>query len=222
MSKTYDRSRWKNTTPKREVELFRLLRQEGQSFTFLLKALKWGSQTLSFYLDTLESKGCIGRKKHGRNVTYALVKSNPYVAKMLKLETPPGHDIRVFKRVTLDKLDEEAFIDNWMNSIKFAFLNLLRDYTLLGKKTTKEETKELLRRILQVEIEDITDINKAYGQVLTRRVQAGTIKPSRIQEIRARMQEEVRNQLLKEHNILVHSNRLFIRYLRGETNSHDV
>jgi hypothetical protein len=199
LSKTYNRSRWKNTTPKREVELFRQLRQEGKSFTFLFKALGWGSQTLTFYLKTLKSKGYITSKEHGRNVTYALVKSNPCVAKALKLKTPTSYDIRIFKRGTLGKLDEEAFIANWLNSIKFAFLNLLRDYTLLGKKTMKEETKELLRRILQVEIEDIDDINKAYGQVLTRMVQAGTIEPSRIQEIRVRIHGEVKKQLLKEY-----------------------
>jgi hypothetical protein len=177
----------------------RQLRKGGRSFTLLLKALKWGSQTLSLYLDALEKKGCIASKKNGRNVTYVLIRSNPYVAKALKLPTPLLHDVRIMKRDKLYKLDEEIFVDNWLNSLKFAFLNLLRDYTLLGKKTTREETKDILSRILQVEIEDISDINKAYGQVLTRRVGAGTIKPIKIQEIRGRMQKEVRNQLLKEH-----------------------
>ena len=199
MSKTYNRSRWKNTTPKREVALFRLLEQGGRSFTFLFEALKWGSQTLTFYLETLEGKGYISSKKHGRNVTYALVKSNPYVAKMLKLSAPPDHDVRVFNRATLDELDADAFINDWLNSMKFTFVNLLRDYTFLGKKDVEETTKEILRRILQVETQDLTDIVNAYGQVLTARIQAGTIKLKRIEEFCERMQEEVRNQLLKEH-----------------------
>jgi hypothetical protein len=198
LTRKYDRSRWKNTTPEREVALFRQLRRGGRSFTFLFEALKWGSQTLAFYLDTLESKGYIAGKKHGRGVTYALVESNPYVTKMLKLPTPIVHDVRIFKRVELDKLDEEAFVNDWLNSMKFVFLNLLRDYTFLGKKNLKDEANEILRRILQVEIQDLADTVEAYGQVLTRGVQAGTIKPERIQEIRVRMQKEVKNQLLKE------------------------
>jgi hypothetical protein len=149
-------------------------------------------------LKTLERKGYIASKKNGRNVTYTLVKHNPYVAKMIKLPIPLPHDVRIFNHTRLDKMDEEEFIDDWLNSIKFAFLNLLREYTLLGKKNTNEQNSEILRRILQVEIEDLTDIVRTYGQVLTRMVQAGTVKPARIQEIRSRMQEEVRNRLLRE------------------------
>jgi hypothetical protein len=196
------RSWWKNTDAKREIKLFRKLVQGGKSFTDLFKELGWGSQTLTFYLKTLESTGCIASKKHGRNVTYALVKSNPYVMKMLKLSTPSIHDFRIFNRVALDKLDEETFINDWLNSIRFAFLNLLRDYALLGKKNAKEETSEFLRRLLQVDIEDLVDIIDAYGQVLTRRMRAGTIRLERIQEIRLRIQEEVTKQFLKLHNTL--------------------
>jgi hypothetical protein len=194
-----DRSSW-NTTQKRETKLIRQLAQREKSFTELLIALGWGSQTLTVYLKTLESRGCIASKKHGRNVTYCLVKSNPYVGKMLSLSAPLVHDLRVFNRVELGKLNEEALVSDWLNSIKFVFLNLLRDYTLLGKKDMKVETHEILRRILQVEIEDLTDTVDAYGQVLTQRIQEGTIKPGKIQKIHLRMEKEMGKELLKRHN----------------------
>lgn len=200
MNKKYNRSWWKNTTPKREVKLFRLLKQRSRSFSDLLNALGWGSQTLTFYLRTLEKKGYIARKKLGRNVIYTLIESNPYVAKMLKLSAVHSHDVRVYSRVELDKLDEEALISAWLNSVRYVLMNVMRDYVLLGKKR-KSEDNELITRILQVDIEDLVDIVGVYGQVLTKRVQAGTIRPSRIQEIQDSIRKDVRKRFL-QHNTL--------------------
>jgi hypothetical protein len=107
-----------------------------------------------------------------------------------------AHDIRVYGCVELDKLDEEALIRDSLNALRFVFLNILRDYLLLGRKR-KGEDNELVRRILQVHMQDLVDITDVYGQVLRRRVQAGTIKLDRIKEIQANMWKDIEKQLLR-------------------------
>jgi hypothetical protein len=93
-------------------------------------------------------------------------------------------------------LDEEALIQDSLNALRFVFLNILRDYVLLGSKR-KGEDNELVRRILQVHMQDLVDTTDVYGQVLSRRVQAGTIKLDRIKEIQANMWKDIEKQLLR-------------------------
>jgi hypothetical protein len=115
---------------------------------------------------------------------------------MLKLSAPSGHDIRVYSRIELDELDAEALIQDWINALRSVFLNILGDYVLLGKKR-KDEDNELVRRILQVHMQDFVDAADFYGEILSRRLQAGTIKLGRIKEIQDRMRKDIEKQFLR-------------------------
>jgi predicted transcriptional regulator len=197
--KDYDRTHWKNV-PKREVKIFRSLEDESKTFSDLLKWLGWGSQTLTVYLKNLEKKGCIEKKKRGRYAFYTLIRSNSYVRQMLGWDRQPSSDVRIHKRVELDRLDEEKFIQIWFNSVKFSFLNIIQDFMFLGEKTREsgENTDPIktMRRFLEAHIQDLEDTITFQGEVMAKRVRRGTLKPERIWEVRNKLMKQIDNKFM--------------------------
>jgi hypothetical protein len=198
MVKNYN-TRWWNNNPKLEVKIFRRLEDGSKTFGELLEMLRWGPQTLTNYLKNLTAKGCIGKKKRGRRVSYTLIRSHPYVRQMLGWDWPPGANVRINKRVELDKLNEEQFIACWLHSIKFSFLNIIQAYMLLGKRT-KESNRETdsirkIRSFLEASVSDLADTVSFDGEVMVKEMKLGILDPERIWEARNKLLKQTKDEI---------------------------
>jgi len=200
MVKNYDRRKWKND-PKRDRKIFRRLEDGSKTFGELLEILAWARQTLTNYLTNLADKGCIEKKKRGRNVFYTLIRSHPYVKETLEWTwSPGGADVRIHKRVELDKLNEEQFIASWLNSIKFTFLNIIQVYMLIGKKTKEsdKETKSILmmRNFLEGYVSDLADTITFNGELMAKEIKLGILDPERIWEARNKLLKQIKDEIV--------------------------
>jgi hypothetical protein len=199
MVKNYNKRWWKNDQ-KRDRKIFRRLEDGSKTFGELLKMLRWGPQTLTNYLKNLTQKGCVEKKKHGRCVLYTLIRSNLYVRQTLGWDWLPGADVRVHKRVELDKLNEEQFIASWLNTVKFSFLNIIQGYLLLGQKTKESSPQEIksiekIRDFLEASVSDLADAVSFNGEIMVNEIRCGKLNPDRIWKTRNKLLEEVKNTL---------------------------
>jgi len=199
MVKNYNTSWW-NNNPKLEVKIFRRLEDGSKTFGELLEMLRWGPQTLTNYLKNLTQKGCIEKKKRGRSVSYTLIRSHPYVRQMLSWDWLPGADVRIHKRVEMDKLNEEQFIACWLHSIKFSFLNIIQAYMLLGKRTKEfsQETDSIrkIRSFLEASVSDLADTVSFNGEVMVKEIKRGILDPERIWEARNKLLKQIKNEIM--------------------------
>jgi hypothetical protein len=200
MIKYPDRSSWNASKPEREQQILRLLEESDKGFMELLELLKkggrsWARQTLSLYLENLEKKGYIKRNTKGRRVTNALVRNNPYVARMLGWERVPSYTLNIKKRIVLNELDEEGFITEWVNSLEFSFLNILQDFLLIGEAKEDMGKKERLQRFLKAHIQDIIDTLTFQGEALVERVKLGKLDPKKVWQARNKLLEKIKHQM---------------------------
>lgn len=195
---------WKNS-PKFEVKIFRRLEDGSKTFGELLKELRrgpqtCGTQTLTVYLKNLNKRGCVERKKRGRNVFYTLIRSNPYVRQRLGWDWLPGSDVRIYKRVELNRLDEDQFIASWLNSVKFSLLNIIQAYMLLGEraKESSEETGSVktLRNRLEGYVSDLVGTVTFHGEVMAKEITVGVLNPERIWEVRNKLKKQIDNEIM--------------------------
>lgn len=198
MSKSYNNRRWWKNDQKRDRKIFRRLEDGSKTFGELQKMLRWGPQTLTNYLKNLTKDGCIEKKKRGRSVLYTLIRSHPYVRKMLGWDWLPGADVRVLKRVELDKLNEEEFIASWLNMVKFSFLNIIQGYLLLGQKTkeaSKQETEsiEKIRDFLEASVSDLADTVSFNGEIMAKEIRHGKLNPDKVWKTRNKLLKEIKN-----------------------------
>jgi hypothetical protein len=198
MVKNYNTSWW-NNNPKLEAKIFRRLEDDSKTFGELLEMLRWGPQTLTNYLKNLTQKGCMEKKKRGRSVSYTLIRSHPYVRQMLGWDWLPGADVRIHKRVELDKLNEEQFIACWLHSIKFNFLNIIQAYMLLGKraKESRQETESIkkIRSFLEASVSDLADTASLNGEVMVKEIKLGILNPKRIWEARNKLLKQIKDEI---------------------------
>lgn len=199
-----ERSEWNPNSPERQQQIIRLLEEVDMGFNELLSELnlkmkalekkQWSRQTLTLYLKALEDKKWI---IHGKKRTpYSLNRRNPEVAEMLGWNRIPP-DMRIRSRIELDKLDEEQFIANWLNSVKFSFLNIIQDFMLIGAKGEKLEIAETIEhRFLPAHTQDLIDVLASYGEKMIARIKLGTFDPNRVWEARNRLLEQIRNEFM--------------------------
>lgn len=203
MVNDYDRSFWKNQ-PEREVKLMTRLEDGSKTFSHLLRELKWGPQTLNVYLKNLEKKGVVERRKRGKNVFYTLIRSSPYARQMMGWKWTSDPDVRIIKRIELEELDEEQFITDWLNTMKFSFLNIIKSYVLLGEKTRESnDTKKNnlnIEHFIRAHISDLEDIVTLYGEKMAEEINVGSLKPKRIMEIHNKLQKQIKQQHFSRRN----------------------
>ncbi len=126
-------------------------------------------------------------KPKGKRKIYSLEKSNPLVADRLKWNLPVDYSLQ-------QQLDEKGFIDSWFNSLKFAFVALLNDLTVLGQ--WRDQSK--LEDQMQGDIGDFVELLNIYGNTLAERVKDGTFKPEKLREIQREMHSQVKKQWLRK------------------------
>ena len=187
------RSKWNANTPEREQKILRLLEEEDMGFEELHNKLRWSRQTLNLYLKALRKKGYIRLEEKGRRAINSLIRNNPDVARMLGWDRIPP-DIRIRGRIELDKLDEEKFIEQWLNSVEFAFLNIIQDFMLIGERSEEADDNKTIRRLLAAHTQDLVEAVTFLGEVMAKRVRLGTLKPEKIWGVRNKMLKQIRDE----------------------------
>jgi hypothetical protein len=194
--------KWDADTYDRKRAIVRILYQKDDTFNNILSRLnewwkalgnkgKWSKNTLSLYLDAMEEDGWITHKK--RKSPYSLNKHIPEVAKMLPR-------IQIRGRVNLDELDAKEFIQNWRNSFDFTFLNIVKDYTMLGKAEVSGNSQDKIQQITQEHIQDIIDIIAFYGDTMVKRMvnADAMMEEEKIREVLGELQKEATDSTLRE------------------------
>jgi len=126
---------------------------------------------------------------------YALSFSVVVVKKMLPRRI-------VHHRLNLEELGEEEFIREWLSSIKFAFLNILQDYTWIGEgnNTLRGMGNDVIipiDHVLTSHLSDLLDVVKFNGHLLEKRIKEGNIDPKKVWDVRNKLLEEIKEDIIE-------------------------
>jgi DNA-binding HxlR family transcriptional regulator len=183
---------WNAATELRKKQIIWLLDGGDKSFSELHRKLRsgkhgWARATLTICLREMQYKEHSIKKEKkkpkGKREVYSLVKDHPQVAERLNWNLHIDPNLQ-------QQLDEEGFIASWLNSLKFAFVALLNDLTILGQ--WRDEKK--LEDQMQSDIENFVEFLNFNGNILVERIRLGTLKPEKLREIQREMLAEVKKQ----------------------------
>ena len=169
---------WKAENYGRQQKILRILLEGDCYFTELKEKLErgrktgWGRQTVNLYLKELTGKGWVTQKKQGRKMMYSLTPSNPGVMAMLGL----GRVIRK-GQVQLSSLDEEEFIEEWIHTLKFTLLNIIKDYLAISENANNVEN---LTRYLEAHFSDLTEVTKYHGELMVNMMNKKTLNSAKM------------------------------------------
>lgn len=165
-------------------------------FSEILENLKmngesWSPRTLSLYLDGLEKDNCIRRVPRGKRKIYSVLKGHPEVDSII------GRRIIVSGRIELKSLSEKELLDSWIESIKFALLNIFQCYMEIGRG------KKILRsigngKIIPIEnllgeyFSDLISVCHSYGGFLVDGIKRGNLEPEIVWKARNEILEEIK------------------------------
>jgi hypothetical protein len=186
--------KWNAKTPDRISPIVNILYEQDGTFAYILRRLnewwkalgkneQWSRNTLSLYLHAMEKEGMIIHK--GARQGYSLNKKSPKVAEILGTR-------RIRRRANLNHLNEGQFIQSWSTSLDSVFLNIVKDYSLLGKAEANGSPKEKIQQIMHADIQDIMDIVAFYGDVMVKRIVNADemMKEEKILEVLKNLQKE--------------------------------
>lgn len=178
-----DRQQWKAEDSSRQQSILRILEEKACFFTELHFKLGWGKQTLTLYLRELSRKGWVTREKRGRKVTYSLNNSNLEVQEMLR-----GTPVIIKGRVQLSSLEEGEYIKEWVHTLTFALLNIIKDYLVLGKNP---QVDVKINRYIEAHMSDLSNATKYHGELMTKMIKTGTFDSDRMWKAVDKLQREV-------------------------------
>ena len=167
-----DRQKWNAKNSSRQQSILRILEEKACNFTELHSKLGWGKQTLNLYLKELLHKSWVTREKRGRKVIYSLIDYNSEVQEMLR-----GRPVIIKGRVQLNSLDEGEYIREWIHTLTFALLNIIKDYLALGKNP-QDDVK--INRYIEAHISDLAEVTKYHGELMTKMIGTGTLDNNRM------------------------------------------
>ena len=194
------RTKWRANDPKKQKAILMKLVERDRSFTELYDILGrgtgkgWARQTLTLYLNKLVQMKCIKkvpRVKGGKRKIYSLERDHPYVMELL------GR-LRIIGTIYLAELDERELLEHWLNSIRFAFVNVVGYYIAVGKGA--EEVRSLgdgatlpIEKLLEEYLSDMVEVCQYGGEVLAERIRRGEFDLERVWEERDRLLEKVKD-----------------------------
>lgn len=186
--------------------ILRSLERGSKRFNQLWKEMKkrrFGKVTLSLLLKSLMEDEAVKLVPKGRVQVYELNEESEYVQEMLGWKTEHGTVVRIERYTNLNRLNEGKFIANWLNSIKFAFLNIVQDYMVLGKGTKELRRRgngatQPIERFLEAHLSDMVDIAQLYGEILAERIQREELDPKKVWNIRNKVLKELKAEMKEE------------------------
>ena len=213
MVKKYrDRSTWKAQNPERKLQILRVLDEKERGFDDILNRLnklpripeekEWNRPTLTVYLYVMVKEGWLNHEDK-RKTPYFLNRKNPDVMEEIGYRKDTLEITRTKGRVNLFGLYEDQFIRQWRASLNFAFLNIIKDYAMLGKAQANKSPKEKIQQHIQTDIQDMIDVIASYGEVMVKRIKTKKkkekMKEKRIAEaIKVLQKETVDDMALQE------------------------
>jgi len=200
--KTIPGMSWKTDNVERQIIIMSILAEGDKGFNDIFGEIEfhskeWGRQTLNLYLEYMVNEGYIKKVKQGKKrEIYSLNREHYYVQKMLPRRIVHGI-------LNLKELNEEDFVKEWLNSIKFAFLNVLQDYVLIG------EGNNILRdigtgeaipidHILTGHLSDLLDAVKFNGHILENRIKEGNMDSKKVWDVRNKLHEEIKEEIIED------------------------
>lgn len=177
---------WKTENPERDKEILIWLTTGPQSFTELYDSLKaesslgWSTQTLTLYLKKLVQEGCVAKVPRGKREIYRIVRDSPIVSEFL------GR-IRIRGRINLNELNEEELLEEWLGSVKFSLVNVVKGYTIKGRgikvlKSISNGATLPTEKLLEEYLSDMLAVTQFYGRVLVEGVSSGRLDPEKVLE----------------------------------------
>ena len=181
---------WHAVDHEKRRKILKQLVEGDKSFNELYEAVGLGRQTLNVYLQFLVHEKCIKRVRKGKYVIYSLEKNHPYVLPLLER-------VRVLGEIDLKCLDAEGFLAQWLNSIEFAFLNVVQYYITLGVGIKEVRSKaggdyQPIEKPLREYLSDMNEVCQLYGEFLSERIRGGELKPERMWIVRDKLLEKLK------------------------------
>ena len=191
-------SKWKPSNLERQKAILMKLWMGDLSFTELLKSLKrgkmsWSRQTLTVYLQAMIEEDRVKRVGLGKRKIYAIERDSPFVGELL------GR-LRVMGKVELNGLSAGEFLTQWLNSLEFAFMNMIPYYIAVGRGV--EEVRSIaggaslpMEQLLAGYLSDMNEVCQFYGEVLSERIRRGELEPERMWDARDQLLERLKKDL---------------------------
>lgn len=177
-------SGWKTDNQDRIKEILVWLTKGDQSFTQLYNSMKaegsmgWSRQTLNLYLQSLIQEGCVTKVPRGKREIYRIMRDSPIVSDFL------GR-VRIKGRINLNELDERELLEDWLSSVKFTLINVVRGYTIMGRgvkvlKSIGDGATLPTEKLLEEYLSDMLAVTHFYGRVLVEGVSSGRLDPDKV------------------------------------------
>lgn len=175
---------WKTENPERVKEILIWLTTGDQSFTELYNSLRaessmgWSTQTLTLYLKKLVQEGCVTKVPRGKREIYRIVRDSPIVSEFL------GR-VRIKGQVNLNELSEGELLEEWLCSMKFTLVNVVRGYMIMGKgikelKSIGDGASMSTSKLLEEYISDMLAVTQFYGRILVEGISSERLYPEKV------------------------------------------
>ena len=192
---------WKPDNRERRKAIITILLEDDRSFTEIEKKLerngeKWSPNTLTLYLGGLVKDGCIKKIPRGKREIYRVLKGNPEVDALLK------RLIILRGAIELPALSEKEYLDVWIESVKFALLNIFQMYMEMGKGDTEKKSMGTgamvpIEDLLSEHLADLVGVCRFYGVALASGIEGGLLDTEKIWEARNAVLKEIKDKRSK-------------------------
>lgn len=192
-----DKYVWKPENRERRNAILIILLEADRSFTEIIKSLKRNGEeqsprTLSLYLDGLIKDGCIEKTPRGKRQIYHVLKDSPEVAALLK------RMIILRGAIELPALNEKEHLDVWIESVKFALLNIFQCYLEMGKGKTEKRSRGTgaivpIENLLSEQLADLVGVCRFYGVALVKGIEGGLLDTEKVWDARNDILEEIKS-----------------------------
>ncbi len=200
-----DKYNWKPDNQERRDAILIILLGGDRGFTEIRKALemngeKWDKRTLSKYLSGLLEDKCIKRIPRGKREIYRILKDSPEVVALLKSL------ILLRGAIELPALSEKEHLDVWIESVKFALLNIFQMYMEMGMGETEWKSRGTgaivtIETLLNGYFADLVDGCRFYGVALARGIENGLLDKDKVWDARNDILEEIKKKRKKYETI---------------------
>ncbi len=188
---------WEASDLEKRNKILRLLIEGGKCFNELYEIAGMGRQTLNIYLKYLVREKYIKRKRKGKFVFYSLDINHPDVLSLLERE----RKLNDIDFSSFDATRARYFLTSWLNSLEFAFLNIVQYYIQVGMGGLPELEKITggpqgpIEQLMQEYIFDMNEVCQLYGELLSKKIQSREIKPEMMLTARHQLLERLKNDL---------------------------
>ena len=90
--------------------------------------------------------------------------------------------------IQLNSLNEKEFIEDEIHRLKFALLNVIKDYMSLAENPHEPEK---INRYIEAHISDLTEVTMNYGELMVKMIKTEIFNADRIQKTLDMLQREL-------------------------------